>query len=220
MAQALTRQAQAGAATAPGDGPEAGQRAAAVLARARARAALPGPPPSPAAVEMALAERRSDFAEPDVLAALAETSPAGMDLRQASTWCRRWCEAATPVQRPGGGQRARWTSALARHFDQAVLDAAAEARFAHLAEVSPLLAEAELGALGFRGEAAEAGARLACSGAGIAVVPRGPWLAQAACIDAARAIWQASGISVQLASPSDVAERRWRALTALRPAAG
>ena len=46
-------------------------------------------------------------------------------------------------------------------------------------------------------------------------------MAQAACIDAARAAWQAAGVTVAVACPSELSARRWRALTSLRsPASG
>ena len=187
------------------------EQAAAILARARARPALPAPPPAPVAVERALAERNSTFAEPDVIVALAETCPSGLSRQQVAEFSRRWCETSLPA--PGG----RWTSPLARLLDAEIMQSAAQARRAHLAEVNPAVAWPELAALGFGGQAAEVAVRLACSGEGISVLPRGPWLAQAACIDAARAVWQAAGISVHVSSPSELSERRWRALTSLRP---
>ena len=97
-----------------------------------------------------------------------------------------------------------------------MVDLATEARFAHLAEVMPALAEAELGDLRTPPGAAAEAVRLACGPDGVDVLPRGPWLAQAACIDAARAAWQAAGMTVQLACPSELSARRWRALTSLQ----
>jgi conjugative relaxase-like TrwC/TraI family protein len=225
------RMAQARSRTVPGDasGP-GGQRgdlrpeqAASILAHARARAVLPSPPPAPGAVERALAERSSTFAQPDVLVALAETAPAGLSGREMSEFSRRWCQNSPPAdsgraRSPAGtGTGARWTSPLARHLDRHVAQSATGARSAHLAEVSPALARLELGVLGLGGQTAEVGARLACSGEGISVVPPGPWLAQAASIDAARAVWQAAGMSVGVSSPSEMSEWRWRALTSLQP---
>ncbi|HUC13805.1 MAG TPA: hypothetical protein VMS00_05070, partial [Acidimicrobiales bacterium] len=55
-------------------------------------------------------------------------------------------------------------------------------------------------------------------GAGVATLPRAPWLAQAACVDAARAAWQAAGMTVRVTCPSEMSARRWRALTSLQPA--
>ncbi len=117
----------------------------------------------------------------------------------------------------GGAQaaRARWTSARASQLDGRVIDLAIEARFAHSAQVSPAVAELELLALGTHGRLARAAFALACSGEGVAVLPAAPWLDQAACADAARAIWQAAGMSVEVACPSDLSARRWRALTSL-----
>jgi hypothetical protein len=174
-------------------------------------------------VERALAERGSTFAQPDVLVALAETAPAGLSGREMSEFSRHWCENSPPAD--GGpargptrtGTGARWTSPLARHLDRHIAESATGARSARLAQVSPALARLELGALGHGGQTAEVGAHLACSGEGISVVPPGPWLAQAASIDAARAVWQAAGMSVGVSSPSEMSEWRWRALTSLQP---
>ncbi len=92
-----------------------------------------------------------------------------------------------------------------------------EARFAHLAQVSPALAEGELGELRVPPQVAGAALALACDGAGVATLPRAPWLAQAACVDAARAAWQAAGMTVRVTCPSELSARRWRALTSLQP---
>ena len=188
-----------------------GNGRSAILAHARGRPALPAPPPAPVAVEKALAERSSTFSEPDVIGALAETCPAGLSRQQVAEFSRRWCETSLPAT----GRR--WTSPLARRLDGQVICTANDARRAHLAEVNPAVAGPELAALGFGGQTAEVALRLACSGEGISVVPPGPWLAQAACVDAARAVWQAAGFSVHVSSPSELSERRWRALTSLRP---
>jgi hypothetical protein len=202
------------------------QEAAAVLSTARATPALPPPPPSSTAVTEALARRGSLFNEPDVLVALAESCPAGLRLPEAADWARRWCEASeapsfSPVPgRDAGGPapatgRTRWTSARATQLDHRVIDLAVEARFAKTAAVSPAVAEGELAALGVGGQLARAAFALACSGEGVAVLPAAPWLDQAACVDAARAVWQAAGMTVELACPTELSGRRWRALTSL-----
>jgi hypothetical protein len=195
---------------AAGWGPD---QASEVLRHARRRPALPAPPPSREAVAGALAARSSVFGEPDVLVAVAETSPGGYDLRQAAGWSRRWCEQSHSV-----GSARRWTTVLANAIDRRVLDMASEARFAHLAQVSPALAEGELGELRVPAQVAGAALALACDGAGVATLPRAPWLAQAACVDAARAVWQAAGMTVRVTCPSELSARRWRALTSLQPA--
>jgi hypothetical protein len=59
---------------------------------------------------------------------------------------------------------------------------------------------------------------LACSGEGVAVLPPAPWLDQAACADVARAIWQAAGMTIEVACPSELSAHRWRALTSLEAA--
>jgi conjugative relaxase-like TrwC/TraI family protein len=183
-----------------------------ILEGARTTCLLPAPPPSKSAVERALAQQGSTFDEPKVLAALGETTPAGMGVGEAAAWARRFCEASIPTRGKG-----RWTTELALELDQKVLRAVGEARRAHLAEVSPVVAAAVLNELGFAGEAAKVASELACSGAGISVVPRGPWLAQAACVDTARAIWQAGGYQVHVEAPGELSYRRWLALTSLRP---
>ena len=193
-----------------GWGPE---QASDVLRQALGRPALPAPPPSREAVARALAARGSVFGEPDVLVAVAETSPGGYDLRQAADWSRRWCEQSRSV-----GPERRWTTVLASEIDQKVLGTASEARFAHLAQVSPVLAESELEELRAPPQVAGAALALVCDGAGVATLPRAPWLAQAACVDAARAAWQAAGITVRVTCPSELSARRWRALTSLQPA--
>jgi hypothetical protein len=150
------------------------------------------------------------------MVALAETSPAVLDLRQASKWCRQWCEASAPARRPGTVATQSWTSALSRHLDRRVIDGAVESRLARIAQVSPVVATGELHFLGFSTPVAAVAAELACSGEGVSVLARAPWLVQAACIDAARAAWQAAGITVRVASPSELSDRRWRALTSLQ----
>jgi conjugative relaxase-like TrwC/TraI family protein len=188
-------------------------QASEILRHALGRPALPAPPPSREAVARALASRGSVFGEPDVLVAIAETSPGGYDLRQAADWSRRWCEQSRSV-----GPARRWTTALATETDRRVLDTESEARFAHLAQVSPVLAESELEELRAPPQVAGAALALVCDGAGVATLPRAPWLAQAACVDAARAAWQAAGMAVRVTCPSELSARRWRALTSLKPA--
>jgi conjugative relaxase-like TrwC/TraI family protein len=221
-AQGLTRRAlQAPAASAGkrwgGDwGPA---RAASVVREALAIPAVPSPPPSPQLVAEALAARASSFREPDVLVALAETSPRGCDLREAVAWSRYWCMASESLGGTGreGTGAGRWTSPLARALDQRVVDAATQARSAHLARVSPVLAERELAELGVPDQLFASALSLACGSEGVAVVPWAPWLAQAACIDAARAAWQAAGAAVAVSCPTTLSARRWQALTSLRP---
>ena len=219
-----------------------GPQTAAVVGAAQATAALAPPPPSATAVTEALARRGSVFNEPDVLVALAESCPAGLGLAEAAGWARRWCESSeTGGPAPGAGRdaqgptpgaglgprgpapgagRGRWTSARARQLDHRVIDLAVEARFAKTAAVSPAVAEGELAALGTGGRLARAAFQLACSGEGVAVLPAAPWLDQAACADAARAIWQAAGMTVEVACPSELSARRWRALTSLEAPGG
>ena len=120
-------------------GPTSGLRGAAARSR---EARIAGTTTVGEAVARALAARGSVFGEPDVLVALAETSPGGYDLRQAADWSRRWCDQSE--QSPSAGTAQRWTTLLASNTDRRVLSTASEARFAHLAQVSPLLAEAEL----------------------------------------------------------------------------
>ncbi len=152
-----------------------------------------------------------------MLVAVAEISQGGSDLRQAAEWSRRWCEQSRGVETAPKPAR-RWTTALADGIDRRVLDMASEARFAHLAQVSPALAEGELGELRVPPKVAGAALALACDGAGVATLPRAPWLAQAACVDAARAAWQAAGMTVRVTCPSELSARRWRAFTSLQPA--
>src|ERR1700733_6180580 len=79
-------------------------QASEVLRHGLGSPALPAPPPSAEAISRALAARGSVFGEPDVLVAVAETSPGGYDLRQAADWSRRWCE-----QSRSAGSPRRWT---------------------------------------------------------------------------------------------------------------
>jgi conjugative relaxase-like TrwC/TraI family protein len=182
----------------------------------KARSALPAPPPSDYAVAKALAERSSSFAEPDVLVALAEVSAAGLAGRGAATWAKRFCEANQPWSE--ATSRRRWTTGLAAHYDAEVRALASEGRTSHLAEVPLRIARQELEALGTGPATAAAALQLACGGAAVEALPRGPWLAQAACLDAARAIWQAAGMAVMVAAPSEASQARWRALTSFEPA--
>ncbi len=140
--------------------------------------ALPSAPPAPAAIAHALAKRGSAFGQADVFVALAETLPSGLDLRQASSWVQKWCGASpslgTGIQaraRPGTRPE-RWTTSLASELDRRVVDLGTEARFAHLAEVSPVIAEREIADLGTAPGVAQVAIRLACAGAGIDLLPR------------------------------------------------
>ncbi len=156
-----------------------------------------------------------------MLVALAETMPSGLSLDRAGEWARNWCASSRPLpeernSRARPGTQRRWTTSLADQLDRKVVDLATEARFAHLPAVMPALADGELAALGTPAGVASYAIRLACGGEGVALVPRAPWLAQAACIDAARAAWQAAGMTVRLACPSELSARRWRALTSLQ----
>ncbi len=212
---ALDRGVAVGALAQSGWGPA---QATAVLGAARSGPALPPPPPAPAAVAEALARRESEFTEPDVLVALAESCPAGLGLAAAAEWARRWCDATVDAGVGGTGPpptRSRWTTVRANHLDDRVVELAQEARSARTAKVSQVVAEVELAALGTVGRLARAASQLACSGEGVAVLPAAPWLDQAACADAARAIWQAAGMTVEVACPSELSARRWRALTSL-----
>jgi conjugative relaxase-like TrwC/TraI family protein len=191
-------------------------QASEILRDALGAPALPAPPPSKEAVARALAARSSVFGEPDVLVAVAETSPGGYDLRQAVDWSRRWCAQSEQSRSLGPAQR--WTTALASGTDARVLDMATEGRFAHLAQVSPVLAESELEQLRAPPQVAVTALALVSDGAGVATLPRAPWLAQAACVDAARSAWQAAGMTVRVTCPSELSARRWRALTSLQPA--
>jgi predicted transcriptional regulator len=169
-------------------------------------------------VAEALARRESEFTEPDVLVALAESCPAGLGLAAAAEWARRWCDASVGTGVGGTGPpatRSRWTTVRASHLDDRVVELAEEARSARTAPASQAVAEVELAALGTVGRLARAASQLACSGEGVAVLPAAPWLDQAACADAARAIWQAAGMTVEVACPSELSARRWRALTSL-----
>ncbi len=171
----------------------------------------------------ALARRESGFNEPDVIVALAESCPAGLGLAAAATWARHWCSAGVSGTSATGAlgmtgaptRRSRWTTTKATQLDDSIVHLAVEARSAHMAQASPAVAEVELAALGTGGRLARAASQLACSGEGVAVLPAAPWLDQAACADAARAIWQAAGMTVEVACPSELSARRWRALTSL-----
>jgi conjugative relaxase-like TrwC/TraI family protein len=221
-AQARTRAGPEGPhviSTLEGWGPADAARA---LSEALSRPTPPPLPPVSAAVSRALAARASVFDEADVLVALSETQPSGLDLKEASDWARNWCNNSLPVTtypRSSNSRSAprRWTTGLAALLDRKVIDEATEARFAHLAQVSPVLAERELVDLGWPSDVRAAAASLTCGGEGVVVLPRAPWLTQAACIDASRAVWQAAGVDVRVASPSPLSARRWRALTSLRP---
>ncbi|MGC8625968.1 MAG: MobF family relaxase [Acidimicrobiales bacterium] len=195
--------------------PQASSLSEKIVRAARDQPAQPSPPPSDQLVTKALAARASNFKEPDVLVALAETSTC-LNLPEAAAWSSQWCAAqrlATSSQQ-GKGLR---TSAFADALDRHVFDAAFEARLAHMAQVDRHLAGQQLESLGAHGPIAVAAAQLACGGEGVAVVPRAPWLAQAACIDAARSTWQAAGFAVEVMVPTDIAALRWRPLTSLRP---
>jgi conjugative relaxase-like TrwC/TraI family protein len=184
-----------------------------IIAGRRVGVIAPSPPPEARLVSEALAGRSSAFSRADVLVALAETH-AHLELRSAMAWASVWCQANLSVR------HGHWTTPLATALDTHVVDRAFEARFAHVAKVDRGAAEQEMTSLGVDAEVARAATRLACGGEGIAVLPRAPWLAQAACVDAARAAWQAAGVAVEVSCPSDLDARRWRALSSLRPPGG
>ncbi len=209
VAQGSSRPARG--AVAPARTGEGSVDAASLLARAARRPCLPPPPPSTSAVAGALAERSSGSAPPEVWVALAETCPSGLPAAQAQAWV----QAAPGLLAAGGPAGGGPSNRVAARYDDEVLDAALDGRFAHLAEVPRVVAEAELAALGFGGGTAEAALALACSGHAISVVGPAGWMAQAACVDAARAAWQAAGVPVAVATPSELGARRWQALTGL-----
>ncbi|HMK96921.1 MAG TPA: MobF family relaxase [Acidimicrobiales bacterium] len=204
--------------------PEAGAiLASAMRTGTTAQAGQPAPPPSRGAIEGTLAERASTFGEADVFAALAESLPVGLSREASTAFVTLWCQQSPEVpgqvslgKRPSLSRR-RWANPAADALDRQVLESTRASRAGRFAQVSPAVAQAELEALGMDGPAAEAGARLACSGDGVSVLPRGPWLAQAACADAARAVLQAGGMTVRVASPTELSAARWRALTSLPP---
>lgn len=180
-------------------------------ARAVLRRALrPGPPagplPSAGAVSKALARRATRYNEADLMVAMAEASPAGLGVVSATTWAGHW---AAGSQDEMGAQ--------ARLFDARVADAVRHGRHARLAQVSPLLAGKELDELCASPAATSAALALTLSGHGVDIVPRGPWTEQAEVVDAARCVWQAAGVKVELATPTPLSGRRWRALTSLTP---
>ncbi len=186
------------------------KEAAKLTASRRDKPVTPSPPPAVGLVAEALAARSSAFSEPDVVVALAGTH-AHLDLQGALAWTSAWCQ-TMPTAGPS-----RWTTALASALDNHVVDTAFEARFAHLAQVDQGQAEHEMASLGIDPDIARAATRLACGGEGIAVLPRAAWLSQVACVDAARAAWQAAGVVVEVSCPSNLEGRRWRALSSLGP---
>lgn len=182
-------------------------QAAAVLAEAQGRPAPATAAPAVPTVAEALAGRSSTFTEPDVVVALGETAPSGLGLSSAVDWARQWCP---PDRGPA-------TTPRSRGVDERIVDLFVEARFARCAQVSPVLAERELAELGTAPGVAEAALGITCGGEGVSIVPSAPWLAQAEVIDAARSVWQAAGMTVEVAAPTEISARRWQALTSLRP---
>lgn len=184
----------------------------------------PAGPPGTNALAEALAGRSSTFNEPDVMVALAELTPQGMDLGRAMDWSRAWwreAQRSVPVAgrsatQTGTGQLPA-TTARAAAIDAHIVDVALEGRRSGMAQVSPFLAQRELAELATLAPVRTAALHLACAGEAVSALPRAPWLAQAACIDAARSVWQAAGMSVRVACPTELSARRWEALTSLRP---
>jgi len=216
-AQARTRGTQR-----TGPPPPPLERLESLARQARRLPAVPGPPPSAPSVDRALAERASTHTEPGVLAAIAETSPKGLPLTEAARIAARWCPGAACEPGPGAararpGRTGRWSTGLARQLDDHVVARALGSRPAGTARVAPELAWAELEALGFDTQTARVACHIVCSGEGVSVVGPGPWLNQATCIDAARAAWQAGGVGVRVAAPTELSAMRWRALTSLLP---
>ncbi|MGI8491138.1 MAG: relaxase domain-containing protein, partial [Acidimicrobiales bacterium] len=162
-----------------------------------------------------LAQQRSAFAVRDVLAALAATVPEGTAGRDAEAWASAFCANAIPV---AGG---RWTTAHARRLDHQLV-AAAHGRAGAGVGVAARrdITEAVKARRWLDGRSAQAVEELTRSGDGVTVLGgaagRDSFWSQAAVLDAAGALWQATGYRVSVLTGSPAAARRWEAITSLK----
>jgi conjugative relaxase-like TrwC/TraI family protein len=183
-----------------------------VLAAAQAMARSgPAPAPTPhldelrAAVERELAGRRSAFNRDEVLIAVSRVAPQA-SLQQALDWTAQLWEGLPQVD------RTRRTSPTAQaERDRALLAVGLDPS---AAQAHPPRAAGDDRAGAFD----EVVAALT-GGPRVCVLNSGPWLAQAAVIDAARQVWQQRRWTVDLVCPGGSAPLRWQALTSLRPGA-
>jgi conjugative relaxase-like TrwC/TraI family protein len=201
---------------AAGFGPDEARR---VIDEARVRA-TPAPVDPAEAVRLAsdvtlwLTERRSTFSVVDVLQALSAIHAEGTTATAADDWARAFVT-GSPLAPDG-----RRTTPLALHRDRELIEAArAAAGDAIMAGDGPVRPDRA------------AVHRLTTGGHGVEIlawppaVPddggwrvtggKGGFVAQADALDRARAVWQAAGDTVAVATSSEVAARRWRALAGL-----
>lgn len=177
--------------------------ARACLERARRPPLTPLPPPDRQVLQSLLEERSSSVSEPDVWVALASSCPAGLSAKAGAGLAREW---GAHVERgPGTGCES----------DLRAIDLAAKVARERFVHVPRAIVRVELDELDVPAREREAAEKLVLGNGAVAVVGPGPWLCQAAVLDAARAAWQAAGAGVGVLSPSP---ERWRPLTSLRPA--
>jgi hypothetical protein len=168
-----------------------------------------------------LAARRSTFGLVDVLQALSAVHAPGTTAAEAHRWARSFHDASPHAD---DGRR---TSALAVAEDSALLRAAlARARGSAASSpgggrprVEPGVGRRAAPSLGGGGGAVEIMASPTPTAAAADTWPvartKGGFVSQAETLDAARTTWQRAGQSVAVMTVSDVAARRWRALTGL-----
>ncbi|MDQ2754858.1 MAG: relaxase domain-containing protein, partial [Actinomycetota bacterium] len=159
-----------------------------------------------------LAARQSTFSVSDALCAVAATTPGGLDTQAAEARAAAFCRQADPVS---GG---RWTTALARAADQALVDMATRRRAAGVAIVSPTVVTTAITDRG--GDCStvvDAARQLVSGGDGVSLVGGAAgedrWWAQAQAVDVARTAWQMAGYRVAVLTDSAAAALRWQALT-------
>ena len=174
-----------------------------------------------AAAVVHLAERRSTFAVPDALAALAAVQPDGADPRHAQQWAEQLYAASLPA--PDGRRTTPYAQALDARLEELIRQGAGRS----VTALDPPAREGSAPTVTWVTD------RLV--GSRDAVVVLGPvgspapepgrsrppagrdeaWLAQAAVLEAAGRRWQAAGMEVTVQVDSAAAAARWRALTGL-----
>jgi conjugative relaxase-like TrwC/TraI family protein len=170
-------------------------------------------------VRTRLAAQRSCFRQTDVLVALAACAPTGLSAAAAERWVDRFCEDAHAV--PGTpGWAPRWTTGAALAADRQLLMAARHAAARRSPTVDGDLAARVARNYPYVPPAGVAAAQVLVSGSRSLVILGAPagranLLAHAGMLEVASAIWWVAGQRAVVATSSEQAATRWRALTSM-----
>jgi conjugative relaxase-like TrwC/TraI family protein len=171
------------------------------------------------AVRARLAAQRSNFRQTDVLVALAACAPTGLSAAAAERWVDRFCAESHPV--PGApGWAPRWTTGSAWAADRLLVASARRAAARPSRPVDrDLVARVAGNYPGVPREGLAAVQELVSGSRSLVILGapagRSNLLAHAGVLEVAAAIWRNAGQRVVVATSSEQAATRWRALTAM-----